>query len=155
MLSWTLLAGFIQFTPPRTTPPGNVWTLLDTVSVAALLIGAILAGRRGLSWFDASILGAIGAACFDVWLPDSRDFLAMAMRTGPQLSSFVAAQTVFIVAVGVTCGTTAAIAARWWAAREEVGGSCPKCGYDLRGLPEPRCPECGAAVDPSAIRSAE
>ena len=23
-------------------------------------------------------------------------------------------------------------------------GTCRKCGYDLRGLPEPRCPECGA-----------
>lgn len=22
-------------------------------------------------------------------------------------------------------------------------GTCGKCGYDLRGLPEPRCPECG------------
>jgi O-antigen/teichoic acid export membrane protein len=22
-------------------------------------------------------------------------------------------------------------------------GCCPKCGYDLRGLTEPRCPECG------------
>jgi predicted amidophosphoribosyltransferase len=22
-------------------------------------------------------------------------------------------------------------------------GTCPNCGYDLRGLPQPRCPECG------------
>lgn len=22
-------------------------------------------------------------------------------------------------------------------------GRCPSCGYDIRGLPEPRCPECG------------
>jgi predicted amidophosphoribosyltransferase len=22
-------------------------------------------------------------------------------------------------------------------------GHCPRCGYLLRGLPEPRCPECG------------
>jgi O-antigen/teichoic acid export membrane protein len=24
---------------------------------------------------------------------------------------------------------------------------CPTCGYDVRGLPEPRCPECGARLD--------
>ena len=24
---------------------------------------------------------------------------------------------------------------------------CPKCGYDLRGLPEPRCPECGTPFE--------
>ena len=27
--------------------------------------------------------------------------------------------------------------------------SCLDCGYDLRGLPENRCPECGRAFDPS------
>jgi hypothetical protein len=27
-------------------------------------------------------------------------------------------------------------------------GRCEKCGYDLRGLPEPRCPECGTAFTP-------
>ncbi len=26
---------------------------------------------------------------------------------------------------------------------------CENCGYDIRGLPEPRCPECGTAFDPS------
>lgn len=24
-------------------------------------------------------------------------------------------------------------------------GVCTRCGYDLRGLPQPRCPECGTA----------
>lgn len=28
--------------------------------------------------------------------------------------------------------------------REQRKGMCRKCGYDLRLLPEPRCPECGA-----------
>ena len=27
---------------------------------------------------------------------------------------------------------------------------CPNCGYNLRGLPSPRCPECGSAVDLTA-----
>ncbi|RMF71560.1 MAG: hypothetical protein D6744_17760 [Planctomycetota bacterium] len=30
---------------------------------------------------------------------------------------------------------------------------CVACGYDLRGLGDPRCPECGAACDPRLIRS--
>jgi hypothetical protein len=29
-------------------------------------------------------------------------------------------------------------------------GRCTKCGYDLRGLPAPRCPECGAPFAPAA-----
>ena len=28
---------------------------------------------------------------------------------------------------------------------------CLKCGYDLRGLTEPRCPECGADFDPRLL----
>jgi hypothetical protein len=30
---------------------------------------------------------------------------------------------------------------------------CPKCGYDLHGIPEVRCPECGFRYDAAALRS--
>ena len=30
-------------------------------------------------------------------------------------------------------------------------GYCKGCGYCLRGLPEPRCPECGRAFDPAEV----
>ena len=34
----------------------------------------------------------------------------------------------------------------WWRDRRFPGpGHCQRCGYVLRGLPEPRCPECGTA----------
>ncbi|RJP36293.1 MAG: hypothetical protein C4547_07575 [Phycisphaerales bacterium] len=29
--------------------------------------------------------------------------------------------------------------------------ACRKCGYLLRGLPEPRCPECGTAFDSRSL----
>jgi hypothetical protein len=29
---------------------------------------------------------------------------------------------------------------------------CPGCGYDLRGVPDARCPECGLLPDPEALR---
>lgn len=32
-------------------------------------------------------------------------------------------------------------------------GLCLECGYNLRGLPEPRCPECGTEIDPSTLPS--
>lgn len=31
--------------------------------------------------------------------------------------------------------------------------ACPKCGYDLHGIPEARCPECGFGYDAAALRS--
>ena len=35
---------------------------------------------------------------------------------------------------------------------EDAGYRCPKCAYNLTGLPEARCPECGAAFDWQAVR---
>ncbi len=31
--------------------------------------------------------------------------------------------------------------------------TCPKCGYDLHGIPDVRCPECGFGYDADALRS--
>ena len=35
------------------------------------------------------------------------------------------------------------------------GGSCPQCRFDLRATTEPRCPECGAALDQDQLRVAK
>lgn len=32
---------------------------------------------------------------------------------------------------------------------------CIACGYDLRGLTEPRCPECGTAFDPRLLTKSD
>jgi hypothetical protein len=37
-------------------------------------------------------------------------------------------------------------------APDAAGLTCPLCGYDLRGLAEPRCPECGCRFDWDALR---
>ena len=38
---------------------------------------------------------------------------------------------------------------RYWPVHEP--GHCRVCQYDLRGLPEPRCPECGTPFDPAEV----
>jgi hypothetical protein len=39
---------------------------------------------------------------------------------------------------------------RYWPVHRP--GYCAHCGYNLRGLPKPRCPECGHAFDPAEVR---
>jgi hypothetical protein len=42
---------------------------------------------------------------------------------------------------------------KWLRRRRRVRENCcTKCGYDLRGLPEPRCPECGTPFHPQECR---
>ena len=44
----------------------------------------------------------------------------------------------------------------WWRNRFRPifpPGHCAKCGYNLRGLPEPRCPECGTPFKPAPAKS--
>lgn len=36
---------------------------------------------------------------------------------------------------------------------DEAEVFCPRCGYNQRGLPQPRCPECGLAFDADAWRA--
>lgn len=43
--------------------------------------------------------------------------------------------------------TTRAVS-RWRRVGLREPGRCERCGYLLRGLPEPRCPECGEPFDP-------
>ena len=39
----------------------------------------------------------------------------------------------------------------WYRDRRYPPGHCQQCGYNLTGLPEPRCPECGTEFDPSTV----
>lgn len=59
--------------------------------------------------------------------------------------------------VGPAVGCAWAIAAIWGveflkARFERKPGTCRKCGYDLTGLPFPRCPECGTSLDSQVIK---
>lgn len=42
-----------------------------------------------------------------------------------------------------------------WLTRRRPSHLCPKCRYELRGLTQPKCPECGAVIDTKNIPTVE
>ncbi len=80
-------------------------------------------------------------------------FLVIMKDPGVPLSGLVLA-----LLVTFACGSICAAAAHRlldrhrWRARHLRSGCCPWCRYDIRGLPEPRCPECGETWEPNAVR---
>lgn len=41
----------------------------------------------------------------------------------------------------------------WWETRKRMAGHCPACGYNLHGLSEQRCPECGRRFTFAEVRT--
>lgn len=68
--------------------------------------------------------------------------------------------TLLIAPMGTWLGLTTGLFLVWAnACRSRRAGWCPKCSYNLWGLHEPRCPECGTLIPydqmPQGWRSAE
>jgi hypothetical protein len=61
----------------------------------------------------------------------------------------------FLAAIGVVYTVLHAsvthLGAKWLASRRHDDLACRHCGYCLRGLRDPRCPECGTPLDPTLL----
>ena len=63
---------------------------------------------------------------------------------GPGSSVFRISYTVFLLVMAVACFFLWKTALRRYPT--DHVGTCSGCGYDLRGITEGRCPECGASI---------
>lgn len=134
-------------------PPGNVWSLFDTIGLVMILFGSWWAGRRYFQRLLFLVYGVLGGAIVGlVFLPDSRDYLAIGAGNA-NLASFVFTYCICVIMVALSCTAIG----RWTRGRNEwrdpASGFdrsvCQNCGYLLYGLPEKRCPECGTAFQSS------
>lgn len=93
--------------------------------------------------YEACVVVFLGSLC---WLADRHNLPLWLLLTA------------VIVAIPIL------LVGRYWAIKSRVQRSvrtwlvqqgyplCVRCGYDLRGLTDPRCPECGSRFDPDLLK---
>lgn len=81
-------------------------------------------------------LGAFAGFAYDFSMTNTRNGLTL-VRHRLAMPSYVAFTPAFVFPVLVVVRRPLR---RW---KRKRNGLCVKCGYNLSGVPEPRCPECG------------
>jgi hypothetical protein len=122
-----------------------------------------MATKARLHWFWRGTIAAIagvmvsGVWCW-LWLQQNSRFPVVGRMTYTvfdRLEPSIGADVARIAIQGVACGTPTVLTAFgvYWLLTRWLGGShadgelhCRKCGYILRGISEPRCPECGEPI---------
>lgn len=120
----------------------------DCSAALVLLLGAGIAGWCG-HVRSTAILPAFVAATYVLFLCEARE-IRYGFRNW-NLTAFMATFAAAVLSVAAICRFTA-VAARsarsvWRARSARCDNLCQKCGYDLRGLADRRCPECGTVFD--------
>jgi uncharacterized paraquat-inducible protein A len=116
--------------------------VFDVAVLLAVVLVATLAFRSFSNLPPKPMLESTAAGLF-AFCPA---YLALVTIPDQAISTlFVATGTATSLTIGLVGGS----AWYYWARRDarQDPGRCERCGYLLRGLPEPRCPECGTPFD--------
>ena len=112
--------------------------------------------RRRLHWFWRGAIATIVAFCYEIalvgtlaetgWTLDEIEQWLVRVFAMPDDVAFVLAYSSItllpiLLALGVYGGLTL-----WLSPSDDGETHCRKCDYILRGISEPRCPECGERI---------
>lgn len=133
-----------------------LFTISGTVTWVAIAVYWIAVWSGVVNWNSRRVIGtfaAIAVAALCGWF-----IYALLRESSTQVGAFVGSATApmlwVVGTVFVWRETTAERAARLSNASEDAL-VCPICGYNLTGLSEPRCPECGSKFTLSELVAAQ
>jgi hypothetical protein len=129
-------------------PPDRTALLISDVVTGALFLGAwILIWRNRLVWTTGLFLKTVLCVLAGLVAGGLAYFAIVAQTSSlDEVGIIVAGLAWFAVVVGGTgliWFTEPASARRFESADDSRPVTCPKCGYNMTGLKQARCPECG------------
>ncbi len=137
--------------PSDRVPPNPICDLTKSISASALAIE-----RGKIAWLRCSYIpsGRIGQAPTPWNLSVGESSLTVRLDNYGYIRS-VSISFPLLLALGGVLATwyIALLVVEIARASRRLQNRCVKCGYDLCGLPEPRCPECGTGFQ--EVRAAQ
>lgn len=145
------LYGILPLDPPHwlnLTAVALPW--LEVISGVALLLGVFIRGSAVvLGAMLLVFIPALFSRAMDIHEAKGIPFCAVKFDcgcgTGPRIICVKIAENVgltVLALVALLSHSRRLCLSSLFARRRGVRGRCSKCGHDLRGLPEARCPEC-------------
>jgi len=127
--------------------PGRSHRLGNRVDVSTMERGFLIYFQEGQSYEFSSAIGISNGQI--VILGSAQQFLAMSFRVNTKFTRIPCWLPVLVT----SCWPVVAfVRGPFRRARRRDQGTCCRCGYNLTGLADPRCPECGTPT-PGGIQT--
>jgi hypothetical protein len=119
-----------------------------TLAMAPAILWALIMCIRAQRRIDFWTRAAVGLGQIIIILAVSSDYWGWPASMVDPWGAFRDWVIIAVVYTAVFAGLTQALSSELPPARFTLRTTCPHCGYSLKGLTVPRCPECGELFDP-------
>ncbi len=149
---------------PRSRLRARRLSVLGGIAVALIAVATVISGSWYTGYGGKNVLFGVERGCFVTIVPGSsmqptgwhaawtREKWGLEWWPGIASASGGAAYTEFVIPLWIPALVIAVPTLVYWRrSRRHRAGYCKKCRYNLTGLTEPRCPECGTEFDPAPV----